>query len=183
MSAAICSVMLLSACGGSGGHPSSTSTTTTVTPPTTTAPKVKPEGSGVLTQVNVHYPSAPASLQVDPTVTPTTGGLKTVFTLHVHVRSPLGPEGHYLRSYRVLLAGIRPRCAVFTLLDAAKLGSTAPVALHPPIELGWCRGPYRGTVLLETNPSCVAASAGQAPSCAHFATRYQVVGRFTFAAH
>jgi hypothetical protein len=178
---------LLAACGGSGRSGGSKKTTTTSTPKTATVTPpsgkrpVKSEGPGYLTQVNVHYPAAPAALDTAPTVSPAVGGLTAVFAVHVTVHSTLGASGDFRRDYRVLLDGIRPRCAVFTELDAARLGSRATILLRPPIELGWCRGPYKGTVLLETNPSCPPPTSSS-PPCHLFATRYQVVGRFSFVA-
>jgi len=176
-------VLAIAACGGSGGNGKS-KTSTTSTAPTSTAirPPSHPEGGGVFTQVDVTYPPAPKALDTEPTVSPAVGGLTTVFTVHVQVRSRLGAHGHARLAYRVLLKGIRPRCAVFTELDAARLGSRAPIHLHPPIELGWCAGTYKGTVLLETNPSCPPPTSASAPPCHLFATRYEVVGHFSFVA-
>jgi hypothetical protein len=192
---AVASSLALGACGGSSGHPGdatstsraadtpATATGATATP-TVPARRVVPrtESSGVLTQVNNHYPDGKPAEQTAPTVTPGTGGLKTVFTLHLNVRSLLGPHGYARRDYEVLLAGIRPRCALWTQLDAGKLGTRADVALHPPYYLGWCAGAYHGTVLLQTNPSCPPRTSTTAPPCRMYPTRYAVVGRFTFRA-
>lgn len=196
---AVASSLVIGACGGSSGNDGATgaastaadtpvtSTGATATAPTNPTPpghKVIPpaESSGVLTQVNKHYPKGTPAEQTAPTVTPAAGGAKTVFALHLNVRSQLGARGYASRDYEVLLAGIRPRCALWTELPAGRLGARAEVALHPPYYLGWCAGPYHGTVLLQTNASCPPRTSTTAPPCRTFPTRYAVVGRFTFRA-
>ena len=141
----------------------------------------KPEGSGVLTQVDRRYPQASPSQRTAPAVSPRIGSTSTIFTVKLTVRQRLGPHGSVRDSYRLLLAGPRPRCAVFTELTSATEGTRVGVKLNPPIELGWCRGTYRGAVLLETNPNCSPAPAGRRTRQCHlFATRYAEAGRFDF---
>jgi hypothetical protein len=179
--AAAC-ILLLAGCGGSSKQPPHTGTAKTTATVPRIPVKAKPEGTGVLAQATISYPMGPASLQAAPSVTPAVGSTTTVFALHVHVRSPLGPHGRYFRDYRVLLTGIRPRCAVFTDFYAATVGARATIELRPPLELGWCRGPYHGRVLLQTSSSCPPRTSTNAPACLTLPTRDEVVGRFGFVA-
>ena len=162
----------LTACGGN-----STSTTSRTTE---AAPPAKAE-SAVPKAAFVSYPRAPASQQTAPTVAPRAGNTSTIFTLHLTARRALGAQGYARYDYRVYLVGPRPRCAEFTEVTAAKSGARVGVALRPPIELGWCRGTFAGTVLLETNPSCPPApTGGRTRPCPTFKTRLQNVGHFKF---
>lgn len=176
----------IAACGGSGHHASTTRTTggatsatsTTLASPSRTLPS-RPESS-ILPQLRIHYPTAPPADQTAPTVTPTSGTTKTVFVVHLNVRSHLGAHGYARLDYEVLMAGIHPRCGQWTELDAARFGTRAEIVLRPPFVLGWCAGPYNVRVLLQTNPSCPPRTSTSAPPCRTYPTRYAVVGRFTF---
>jgi hypothetical protein len=158
---------LVAACGGGSPH-STTNRAFAPARPETSAPKVANDES---------FATAPAREQTHPSLTPRTGTTTTRFALRLTVREPLGAHGTSRRLYRIVLKGPRPRCSVFTDLDAAKAGARASVPLVAPIELGWCRGTFHGMVVLETSPSCVARGKGET-RCGAFKTRELNAGRF-----
>jgi hypothetical protein len=98
--------------------------------------------------------------------------------LSLTARSHLGVTGHVRHDYRILLLGPHPRCAEFTEITTGATGARLHKALLAPYYLGWCRGTYRGVVILDTSPVCNPTPG--TPPCVLFATRSLDVGRFTF---
>jgi hypothetical protein len=163
---------------GSGGQSTSVSTATSRAS-TTRPPRPETAGNPIFTRA---YPKAPGAEQTDPAVTPASGTTTSVFTLHLTAREPAGPSGAVRHTYLILMRGPHPRCSVFTQLTMARKGTRVGVALRPPIELGWCRGAFRGEVVLQASPNCVPASPGSATvHCPQFASRLADVGHFRFA--
>jgi hypothetical protein len=169
--------ILLAGCGGSSHH------AVTSNPPATTAPRgagdAGPRESGTLALARAHYANAPAGEQTSPATSPQHGGVQTRFLLTLQTKDRLGAEGKVRRAYRIVLVGPRPRCTLFTAVAAAARGTRLQRTLSPPDPMGWCAGTYHGVIVLDTSPSCAAASSG-APQCGRFTPRHLAVGRFTF---
>ncbi len=123
---------------------------------------------------------APAAEQTRPAVTPAAGTTKMAFALTLSAQKPLGPGAGVRYSYAVLVRGPHPRCDVETAVVAGAKGQRVSAVLRPPANLGWCAGTFDLQVVLETNPSCPAATATATTHCHLFATRYADAGHTRF---
>ncbi len=165
--AGLTGVLLLAACGGGA--------------------KTAPTGSGfapesrVLSLAAARFPPAPAAEQTQPSVAPAVGTTTTRFQVRFTARQRLGANGPVRYDYRIILQGVHPRCAVFTEVTVAARDERVSTILRPPFDLGWCIGPYRALVVLDTSPHCLPPQPGS-PACTLFATRSLDAGRFSFSA-
>ena len=122
---------------------------------------------------------APAE-QVGPVVAPARGTPSTVFTVGLVVRANLGVHGGLTTRYGIRL-GFRsggPLAAgcgegAPLAVDQGRIGMPVSLALRPGTG-GWCRGSYRGAVLLESAPSCPGTATCRP------ANGGVTVGRFVF---
>lgn len=168
---------------GSGSHSSSPASKTSRTSTSPVSATHPPRPETAINPIFTHaYPIAPGAEQTDPAVTPASGTTTSVFTLHLTAREHAGPGGAVRHAYLILMRGPHPRCSVFTQLTIARKGARVALPLRPPIELGWCRGAFRGEVLVQASPNCGPPSPGTATvRCPQFVTRLADVGHFHFA--
>jgi hypothetical protein len=143
-----------------------------------------PGAAGILgeaAQATRRYPPGRRAEQTHPGVTPPRGRSTTTFTVRVTAGRTLGVSGAGRYSYRILVAGPRPRCTEFTDVTAARRGSRIGVRLVAPLVTGWCQGRLHGVVVLDEDPYCPPpAPTGPVRPCRLFATRSLDVGRFSF---
>lgn len=184
----LCAALVLSACGRQanaetsttgGARGASTVIATAFTgtgvvssqPRTTGTGKVGASGRGI------------AGQPTNPQITPRQGGPRTVFTVKLTSRTRLGAQGVFAAMYRVEGAGpSRTGCdrAVGVTIGRGSAGRRLAAVLRPRPP-GWCRGDWRGSVLLETGPNCARGSgAAKTRVCPEFASRLVEVGRFAW---
>lgn len=137
-------------------------------PQTTSTGKIRSGGSGTEGE------------QTDPRIAPRSGGPRTVFIVRLWSRTRLGAHGVLDAVYRIRATG--PSTAgcdpgATSTLDRGASGQRLTVVLRPG-PTGWCRGDWRGLVLLETGPSCAGGSGAAKAPCPEFASRLAEVGRF-----
>ncbi len=121
-------------------------------------------------------PSGPVAL----VVAPARGTPSTVFTVGLVVRANLGVHGGVTTRYGIRLDArsggpLAAGCGEGAppAVDQGGVGTRVSLTLRPG-KGGWCRGGYRGAVLLESTPSCPGNGA-----CAP-ANGGVTVGRFAF---
>ena len=114
----------------------------------------------------------------DPSVRPGTGGPHTTYVLHLTARQDVGARGAVSSVYavRVVLPS-RPGCGRVATITSARAGEPVRVRLRPAGGAGWCRGRYRGRVLLVRGPRCPRPSPA---ACPRFASTIRAAGRFAF---
>jgi hypothetical protein len=117
---------------------------------------------------------------VQPTVSPARGTPSTLFAVGLVARADLGPHQGLTTRYRIRLdgrSGAAPAAgcgaAAAAMVDQGRRGARLTLGLRPGAG-GWCRGDYRGTVLLESAPTC------RGPRACPPANQSVAVGRFTF---
>jgi hypothetical protein len=114
----------------------------------------------------------------DPSVRPRTGGPHTTFVLQLTARQDIGGRGAASSLYTVRVAiPSRPACGRVARITSARAGEPISVPLRPAGGAGWCRGRYRGRVLLVRGPNCSPPSSA---GCPRFASRITAAGRFAF---
>jgi hypothetical protein len=127
-------------------------------------------------------PKAPAAEQTHPHLRPHAGGRHASFVLTLTAADDLGVHGVLQTDYAINASNAAGGChSTFAAkLDAGRKGQQLTLTLAPqPAE--WCRGRYRGVVLLERNPYCPTPSPGQPPqACPEFASQALDAGRFAF---
>lgn len=114
------------------------------------------------------------------TVKPTTGSPDTRFVVNFRAPEPSGHSGVFARDYSVSASGPSgTRCIsrVSAHPRASRKGALVQVTFDPAKLHGpWCAGTYRGSVNETQGPWCPPNSR----VCPEFATRIQVIGRFSF---
>jgi hypothetical protein len=127
-------------------------------------------------------PKAPAAEQTHPHLRPHGGGPHTTFVLTLTVADDLGVHGVLQTDYAIDASNAARRChtAFAAKLSAGRRGHRLTLKLAPQAG-GWCRGRYRGVVLLERGPYCPKPSPAQPPRpCPEFAFQALDAGRFAF---
>jgi hypothetical protein len=114
----------------------------------------------------------------DPSVRPRVGDPHSTYALHLTARHDIGVRGAVATVYavRVDLPG-RPACRDTVRISSARAGELLTIRLRPPHPGGWCRGRYRGRVLLVRGPNCANPSS---VACPRFASVIRAAGRFGF---
>jgi hypothetical protein len=124
-------------------------------------------------------PGAPPGEQTHPSVAPRHGTPRTSFVLHLTARENLGVRGVLATSYSVQITGPGGRCSESLAITSGAAGTRLRRRLPRPGS-GWCRGRYRGAVLLERGPYCPRPGPGQPPRpCPLFATQALDAGHFS----
>jgi len=104
--------------------------------------------------------------------------------VHFTAREDLGVHGVIATDYRVNAAGpARTTCARAASVRVAKgsVGDRLRAVLEPVGRSRWCRGRFRGVVLLERGPYCPKPQSGQPPApCPEFASQALDTGHFAF---
>jgi hypothetical protein len=123
-------------------------------------------------------PPVPTAEQVDPHMTPTSGGRHTVFTVSFTVREPLGRRGNTWYYYDV---GAHPSVALQTsdphacwgvgdqLVGRGKEGKVVNSIVGPKSH-GWCVGTYELVVAYDAEPYCFYAHRPCAEMDSYLAT-------------
>jgi hypothetical protein len=127
-------------------------------------------------------PKAPAAEQTHPHLRPHGGGRHTTFVLTLTAADDLGVHGVLQTDYAIDAFNGANGCrsAFAANLSAGHRGQRLSLKLAPAAQ-GWCRGRYRGVVLLERGPYCPKPGPGRPPPpCPKFATRALDAGRFAF---
>jgi hypothetical protein len=185
----LCAALGLSACGQ--GSSSGTSGASAVTSPagastiavTGSAPvqtgDPRPTPPGGAGSIAGGSPAGPTR----PEIRPQRGFPSTVFIVRLTSRVRLGASGFVGSEYRLSSTGpSAPACdreATSTIVRGTA-DQRLRVVLRPG-PMGWCRGYWRGVVLLERGPACTKGPGGvQSRRCPEFASQLIEVGRFTW---
>jgi hypothetical protein len=164
---------LIAGCGGSIKH------TATIPPlrglkdpPRSTAPSI-------VAFASQRFRAAVPDLRVSATAVPSDGTNETVFRVSFVSHVTLGVSGHVDHDYRAVLLGPTARCSNFTEAAQGRADTRISMSLEPPIEYGWCRGTYRGTLVLDAKTYCPPPEHAGVP-CGPLVSRSVAVGRFRF---
>jgi hypothetical protein len=179
-------LLALAACGQSSASPATAETTSghvgTTTVPVKQAP-VRGDPLSTTPSSGTAGGGGFRALSTRPVISPLAGGPTTQFVVSLTVRALLGGRGAVTTEYRVLGNGPPRRgCdhATFSTVTGARVRQRVGVTLRPSWQ-GWCRGRWRGEVVLESGPLCSSASSGALPPrCPKLASRIALAGRFTW---
>ena len=114
---------------------------------------------------------------------PAVGAGRTVFVVRLTDHAQLGNHGAVQTEYRVVGTGpAGPDCGrtAAVRITHGAVGQRLRVVLRPSGP-AWCRGKWRGEVVLERRPSCQSSTGSGLPTrCPEFASHILEAGRFVW---